>query len=210
MTTNKEKLNELLTYTLENINDDNRASALDFIKKFIIPGLVKEEIKGNIVQAEPVELEEPEQTSLMFLPDEKQISEKSENSSDVPKDSKNGHKVAKKRKLEEDEKDYIRDQFRALNGIIHEDACLENLESKRRVVACAAVLMPAEMIAQVHQHPAYKLAPFIQIRQIIPERTQQSIAVLLQSAVIGCKLCGKPSGGNAVKFQEFIHLISPC
>lgn len=117
--TNKEKLNELLTFTVENINDDNRTSALAFIKDFIIPGLCKEEIKDNIIQ--------PEQIEPVSLPIEskKDIPEKPEINSDIPKGSLNGHKASMKRKLEEQEKDFIRSQFINLNGIIYEDVCIK-------------------------------------------------------------------------------------
>ena len=111
---NKEKLNELLTFILENITESSRKIALAFIKEFIIPGLCKgdKEIKE----------EESEQAILSFSP----IQPEQGTKKPVKKaKSLNGHKIEKKRKLNDREKNIIRSEFLRLNGIIYEDACLE-------------------------------------------------------------------------------------
>ncbi len=139
--------NDLLNSTLDLINDENRTIVLTFVKKVIIPAMVQE--KMNTSKPEQKELKTPVQTTLE-LPT-KSVSEKTDKELDprIPKGSKNGHKIEKKRSLEDWEKDLMRQEFIALNGEIHEDACLE---IKDKLSSKTAIFQVTGFISLLHKY----------------------------------------------------------
>jgi hypothetical protein len=113
----KEEVKELLTtelltkfagYLSEKVTDENRTIIADFMEQFLVL-----EIKKMEGPAQLIDIPMPEVKAEDMMGEIKPVQR-----------TGNGHKIAKTRNLNDDEKDSIREFFRDMNGQIEDDACV--------------------------------------------------------------------------------------